>query len=83
MGEVGVVQSLALAQPPHAPDGVQTRLPAQLSGEAEQRSQVRELALQIGVVPPQPALSAGLQVAQLPATHCVLPSVRPWQSLAS
>jgi hypothetical protein len=70
MGEVGVVQSVAaLEQPPHAPVAVQTRLPRQLSGAPEQRSQVRELGLQIGVAPVQPALSAGLQVAQLPATH--------------
>jgi hypothetical protein len=50
---------------------------------AVQRSQARELGLQIGVLPLQPALSAGLQSAQLPLTHCDLPSGRPWQSLAS
>jgi hypothetical protein len=84
IGVVGEVQSVAaLAQPPQAPLETQARLPGQLSGLAVQRSQARELGLQIGVLPPQPALSVGLQSAQLPPTHCDLPSGRPWQSLES
>jgi hypothetical protein len=84
MGDVGVVQSVAaLAQPPQAPLATQASAPGQLSGLALQRSQLFDVALQIGVLPVQPELSAGLQAEHWPPTHWDLPSGRPWQSAAS
>ena len=85
IGVVGFVQSAAsfALQPPQAPLGVQTGFPGQLSGVNRHASQVSVVALQIGVLPPQPALlSSGSQAAQLPFTHCVWPA-RPAQSVAS
>jgi hypothetical protein len=85
IGAVGFVQSaMSLAvHPPHAPLGVHTGLPGQLSGDDLHASQVKVVRLQIGVFPLQPLLSSGLQAAHVPSMHCVpTPFVRS-QSLAS
>lgn len=65
------------SQPPHAPEGVHTRMPGQLSGSMPHASH-SSLALQIGVSPEQPELSLRSQSTQRPETHC-----RSVQSLAS
>jgi hypothetical protein len=85
MGAVGFVQSaMSLAvQPPQAPLGVHTGLPGQLSGDALHASHVNVVALQIGVLPPQPLLFVGSQAAQVPWMHCVRPPPVRSQSLAS
>jgi hypothetical protein len=85
IGAVGVMQSAAsfAVQPPQAPLGVHTGLPGQLSGVALHASQVKVVALQMGVVPLQPSLFEGLQAAQLPCMHSVRPSGLPAQSVAS
>jgi hypothetical protein len=53
------------AQPPHAPDGVHTRSPGQLSGVVLHGSHLPAL-LQMGVSPLQPLLLAGLHSTQVP-----------------
>jgi hypothetical protein len=84
MGAVGVTQLVALAQPPHAPLAVHTSAPGQLSGVALHALQVSFTGSQIGASPAQPALFCpGSHTAHFPATHRLLPSVRPAQSVAS
>ncbi len=57
------------SQPPHAPEGVQTRMPGQLSGSMVHASH-SSLALQIGVSPEQPELSLRSHSTQRPEMHC-------------
>ena len=84
IGVVGVAQSLASSQPPHAPLLVHTVLPGQLSLlPVVHLTHVNEVPSQMGVVPMQPELVAGSQAAQRPLTHSVLPSARFWQAVLS
>jgi hypothetical protein len=83
MGVVGVAQSLLATQPPQAPLAMQTRAPSQLSGVMLHFTHVSELPSQIGVAPLQPELFVGLQAAQRPRMHWVLPSLRPAHAVLS
>lgn len=84
IGAVGTVQSFTeLAHPPHAPPGVQTSVPPQAPGSAEQASHASVAPLQIGFCPAQPAFDAGSHSAHAPFTHSCLPSVLAAQSVAS
>lgn len=71
MGVVRVSQPSCVAgsQPPHAPEGVHTKMPGQLSGSIVHASHSSD-ALQMGVLPEQPELSVRSQSTHRPPTHC-------------
>ncbi len=85
IGAVGVLQSTAeSAQPPQAPDAVQTSGASQLfPAPIVHFSHVNVAALQMGASPEQPAWVVGLQATQTLSRHWSLSSARPAQSVSS